>query len=499
MPIPFKKFIKIISSVAGGATASARELITRLFTTNDLIPVDTIVEFPDADSVGVYFGITSEEYLQAVFYFGFISKLSTSPSKISYARWAETAAVPTIRGTSANYALADFTAISDGAFTITLGAITEIITGLDFSANASLADVATTMQAAIIAANVDPLFTGSTVTYNATASRFDFDGGVAGDAVMDITPALTGTEIAPVIGWVSPGVRFSNGSNAQTITEILIASTQLSNNFGSFAFIFTLTEQEIIDAATWNKGENVKFIFLQKVLAADAQSIFDAINLISGTAVTLYDGAVAEFPWLVPGMIMAATPYQRRASVQNYMYQVFALTPSVSDAALSDFYDDVRTNYYGETQQAGSNISFYQRGFLTGIKNTDLVGMGIYANEVFLKDSVGVAIINFLLAVSAVSASSIGVAQVLATIQPSIENGLFNGIISVGKTLNPDQIRFITNATGDENAFLQVQNIGYWIDAVVVEISPIEFSIDYVLIYSKNDAVRAVNGSHSLI
>jgi hypothetical protein len=35
----------------------------------------------NATDVGTYFGTTSPEYLRAVFYFGFISKLITAPKK----------------------------------------------------------------------------------------------------------------------------------------------------------------------------------------------------------------------------------------------------------------------------------------------------------------------------------------------------------------------------------------------------------------------------------
>jgi hypothetical protein len=195
---------------------------------------------------------------------------------------------------------------------------------------------------------------------------------------------------------------------------------------------------------------------------------------------------------------MAATPYQRRQSVQNYMFQLFALTPSVSDTTLSTFFDGIRVNYYGETQQAGNNISFYQRGFLMG-GLTDPIDMGVYANEVFLKDAIGVDIINLLLAVPVVPANDTGKSMVLTSIQASIDLALLNGTISVGATLNVTQRAFVLAITGDELAFLQIQNIGYWLNASIQEPQPSEFQVDYVLLYKKNDAIRKVEGSHLLI
>jgi len=500
MAISFDKYVLITSGVGGAAQVSNRELILRLDTINSLLPTESIVEFTDADQVGSFFGTTSEEFLQAQFYFGFISKLSTVPAKISFARWADVDTAPLIIGNSQAFSVATFTPIADGSFTLTLGPDTEVISGLNFTLDASLADVAATIETAVQAANIAPVFATATVVFNATESRFDLTGGATGDLAIALAVGGVGTEMLPLLGWVSPGVRLSNGVTAESITEFLAASTQLSNNFGSFSFVPILTEVQTTEAATWNDGENVKYIFTEKVLSADAQTYFDNLSGLSGVGLTLYDDTLvpSEYPWLLVSMIMAATPYQRRASVQNYMFQQATLTPSVTTTVLSDFFDSIRVNYYGETQSAGQGLSFYQRGFLMGLA-TDPIDMGVFANEIFLKDSISVNIINLLLALSAVSANASGLAQVLTSIQASIDAALFNGVISIGKVLNTTQIAFITSATDDPNAFLQIQNIGYWIDAVITEPTANNFVVDYTLLYSKNDVVRKVEGTHTLI
>lgn len=498
MSIDFNKFVAITSGVGGAVVATARELIGRLFTSNILLPTETIVEFTSAADVGVFFGTTSQEFLRALFYFGFISKLSTTPKKISFARWAPAATAPLIIGDSAVFAIGTFTPISDGAFTLTLGGDTEIITGLDFTTDVSLADVASTIETGIQAANVAAVWTAATVTFNAVDSRFDFVGGDTGPFVISVAPAGSGTEIVPLVGW-ELGARFSNGVAAETVTDVLIASTSLSNNFGSFAFIAAITQDEALLIAQFNDTQNVRFIFCLSVLQADAQSFFDDLSAISGTAMTLLDPATTnEYPEMAPMLVFAATPYERRAAVQNYMFQQFALTPSVTETTLSDTLDAIRTNYYGQTQQAGTDISFYQRAFMMG-GATDPIDMGVYANEVWLKDDAGVRLINLLLALSAISANDTGRGQVLGAVQATIEQATLNGTISVGKDLNDTQIAFITQVTDDPNAFIQIQTIGYWIDATVEEVGPGDFKIVYLLLYSKNDTVRKVEGTHTLI
>ncbi len=502
MPIAFDQYVDITSSVGGVAVASNRELILRLVTTNELVPTGTVLEFTSSDDVGTHFGTTSEEFLQAQFYFGFINKLSTTASRISFTFWAEVDTVPLVFGETDTYVLGTFTdgPITDGAMTVTMGPDVEVITGIDFTGDTSLADVAATIEAAIIATAASVQFTGATVTFNAVDQRFELvGGGPAGAAAMDIAAGGSGTEVAPLIGWQEPGALFSDGEAIQTLTEVLTASSQLSNNYGSFAFIPTLDNTQITEVATWNDGENVKYMYLEKTLSANAQDLFDLIDDISGTGVTLFEVLTpSEYPWLLPAAIFASTPYFRRASVQNYMFQQASLTASVTTTTLAQFFDGIRTNYYGVTQQAGALLAFYQRGFLMG-GSTDPIDMGVYANEVFLKDAIGVSIFNLLLAVPVVPANAAGTAQVLAAIQGNIDDALDSGIISVGKILNDTQVAFITVVTGDENAFLQIQNIGYWITAEVTEPTSNEFVVNYTLLYSKNDAVRKVEGTHTLI
>jgi len=501
MPISFSKYVNIVSAVGGAGVATARELILRLVSSDPQIPSGSVVEFDTAAEVSTYFGVTSPEFLQAQFYFSFISKLATQPSKISFTHWADAATAPRVYGEMGTYLLADYTAITDGTLTVTMGPDTEVFSAMDFTLDLSLADVAATLEAKIQAAPpATLLWTAATVTYNATAGRFELLGGDTGSAAMDVAATGSGTDMRSLIGWAPPGARYSFGSDIQTVTEVMTESTQLSNNFGSFSFTDILSAAESLEAATWNDGENVKFMFTQRVGDLDAATLQAAVSDLSGIGLTLYDGALvpAEYPWLLPAAIMAATPYSRRASVQNYMFQQASLTPSVTGDTLSATYDAIKVNYYGQTQQAGQNISFYQRGFLQGL-SSDPIDMGVYANEVFLKDAIGVSIINLLLALSSVPASSRGINQVLSVIQSDIDDALTSGIISVGKSLDSTQIAFITSITGDPNAYLQIEGIGYWISAQILEPVPDEFEVNYTLLYSKNDSVRKVEGSHILI
>ncbi len=388
MAIKFTKYINITSGVGGTALVANRELIARVFTDNVLIPPGTILEFTNASDVGTYFGSSSEEYARAAFYFSFVSKNITAPQKISYARWVDEDVAPLIFGGRLTASLSDLTAISDGTFTLTIGATSHEVLGLDFTGAMSLADVADVVQTEINTFS-GTQWTAATVEYDSSRGAFNFVGGDAVAAVITVTPGITGTQVAGLLGWDSAhSAIFSDGAVTQTITELLDTATDITNNFGSFVFIPELDLDQITEAATWNATENVMFQYHVPVALADYADYSAALIGFEGTGVTVSETA-GEYPEMLPTAITASTDYNARNSVQNFMFQQANLTASVTDTTLSNSLDAARINYYGATQTAGRNLSFYQRGFLMG-GSTAPVDMTTYANEQWFKDAAGV-------------------------------------------------------------------------------------------------------------
>lgn len=504
--ISFTRYVNITSGVGAGANVAQRQLIARLMTSNDILPPQTYKEFSSAEDVGNYFGTGSEEFLRAQFYFGWISKNITTPALISFGRWVSAAVGSMIFGKEGVYALSNFTAITSGSMTLELGGFTHTLTGINFSTATSLGggspSVTSLLQAAINAYSAGgAAWTGATVSFDATNNRFDLVSGEVGTDVIAVT-AGTGTDVAAPLGWLT-GAILANGSAQESLTQTMTTTANLSNNFGSFAFLDTLNTTQVTEVATWNNGQNVSFQYAVPVTAATASAISGATIALSGCDLTLAPIST-EYPEMIPMMILAATDYTKTNAVQNYMYQLnFNVTPSVTDDTDANTYDALRVNYYGQTQNAGQFIQFYQRGIMTG-GTTAPVDQNIYANEQWLKSAASAAIMTLLLVLAQLSANATGRSQLLAILQAIINQATTNGVISVGKTLTTAQQLFITNATGDPKAWYQVQTIGYWINCVIQSyVNPntglTEYKAVYTLIYSKNDAIRAVQGTDILI
>ncbi len=209
-----------------------------------------------------------------------------------------------------------------------------------------------------------------------------------------------------------------------------------------------------------------------------------------------------QFPEQLPMMIFAATNYQGFNSVQNYMFQVDStgsLTPLVTTDAQANAYDPINVNYYGQTQVAGSQFSFYQTGFLQGYGTPgNIIDMTAYTNEIWLKDAMGSAILGLMIALNQIPANNMGRSQLLTIMQGVIQQALNNGTISVGKNLTTQQQVYITSVTGDPKSWYQVQTNGYWVNVEIVLVG-IKYQANYQLLYSEDDVIRFVDGTQTLI
>ena len=345
---------------------------------------------------------------------------------------------------------------------------------------------------------------GALVAYDGVTGRFTFDTAFIAETAIGIEASATGAnDLATILGWLNPDAILVDGALSQTAVAAVIRADGISNNYGSFTFTPRLTSlARHIEVASWNAGKNVAYQYhLPITSAAAASAISAALIGFAGTALT-YAPLASEYPEILPMAALAATQYDQRDSVINYMFkQVGGLAPSVTSDVDADTFDALRVNYYGLTQTAGQRLSFYQRGVLCGPPSAPL-DMNTYANEQWLKDHAGAGIMSLLLSTGRVPANATGRGQILAVLQDTIDLALVNGTISVGKPLNAAQQAFVTSRTGDPLAWRQLQALGYWVDAQIISevIGGVTtFKALYTLLYSKDDAIRAVEGTHSLV
>jgi len=520
MAIRFKKYVDIVSRVGGADQVPARQFGGRFYDQNVKIPTGTVIEFSDANSVSKYFGAATPEHNYSLFYFSFIGKQVTKPKIISFARWNPANTAPIIIGGSKIGSIASFAALTVGAaFGVSIAGTRHIITGMDFSAVITYADIAAVLQAAIRAAGASSGANWTACTVTCDGSNFIFTGGETNNTETPIEvyadSASGDNDTINLIRWrglvgnsaylVYTEVCAINsaGAKGQEPDVAFAKDVENDNNFGSFFFIDDLTAEQVVAIATENNSYNNNFIFCFGIDSENLAAFADIVEL-SGTATTVIENPLAPSEStpnaaLIPMVVLAATDFNRPDASQNYMFQQADVMPVIFDTYTSDLLDGLRINYYGATQTAGKLISFYQRGYMTGGAD-DATDIGTYANEVWFKEYIAVALMNILLALGKVSANAQGRGVILSTIQSRVNLALYNGVISVGKILTNTQKAYITSITGSPDSWRQVQDTGYWLD-VFIERDTItgDYKARYLLVYSKDDAIRKVEGSDVLI
>lgn len=501
------RYIKIVSGVGAASTVAQRQLILRLVTQNQVLPPGIIIEFANADSVGSYFGRSSEEYRRALAYFSFVSKSITSPALISFARWVNSAIAPTVVGDAYPKTLASFASIASGTLDINVGLTTSQVTGVVLSTAQSLTDVASLLQVEVRKLT-DPQLANATVTFNTNTNQFVLTGSVVGSGSITVSPSGTTSDLSQLLGLATGGTVFVPGQAADGPEVAVGKSASISNNFGSFVFTtpsVALTNDQIKAVAEWNHEQNNQYLYSIATSAQNAATLYGLLSGYSGAALNLLSNtATNDFIEQSPCEILASTNYNAANAAQNYMFYQFPnRNVTVTDDTNADSMDAVRTNYIGLTQSAGQPLAFYQRGLLCGGSEA-AVDMNTYANEMWLKASFSTTSLALLIALPTLPATPGGAASVLAVYQPILTLAGNNGTFSAGKTITAVQQQYISQITGDANAWRQVQTIGYWIDVSFSSYTNsntglTEWQATYKLVYSKGDAIRFVSGQDILI
>lgn len=507
MSIPQLKYVAITSAVAKTAEAPYKELIARVFTTNPLFAANTVYEFSQSSDVANFAGALSADAKFAAEYFGWVSKRAQKAAKISFMRYSFDALAPYMYSTKPIAALTDFQAITAGSLIINLGGSAYEITGLDLSAVTSYADVASELQTAIRANTAGgALWTAATVQFVATNNSFQLTGGATGANEINYATASSGSDISGLIGWNAASAPvLSAGTAAQTVTDILNNSINLSTNFLTFGFLTASDAVTNLDAiGAWVQEQNYNYRFCFDVSPANyAETIVTAAQ---------YEGVTAHYninygisglnpAWIMSAILPATTNYNSQNGVKNYMFQEFPAQPVAvgldNDGTLYQTLDNDCINYNGQTQKSGKTIAFYQNGF-----NTDGTDSAIFDNEAWLKDHIATDVLNAFLALDFISADRDGKAIITGILEANASLALNNHVFSNGAKLDTAQKAFITQITGEEDAWLDVQNNGYkfYVDLTTQTQGNSQIHVaEYTLIYAKNNVIRKVVGTNILV
>ena len=236
--------------------------------------------YVDLESVAGDFGTSAPEYQAASLYFG----QSPRPQQLMIGRWIRVATSALLKGgilTTAEQALANWTAITTGSFKISIDGTEQSITALDFSAVTNLNGVASAINAKL---------TGSTIAWD--GSRFTVTSATPGtvSTVGYASAAATGLDISALLKLTSAtALAPVPGYAAETPVE---AAAVFANQSGmwyglSFAASTMPTDDQLVAVGEFIEGASITRIFgvtetdtrvLDATYTDDLASRFKALN-----------------------------------------------------------------------------------------------------------------------------------------------------------------------------------------------------------------------------
>lgn len=217
--------------------------------------------YSDLDSVAADFGTSAVEYRAASTWFAQIPK----PPLVIIGRWAQTATAAILHGgalTLAQRAMSNFSSITTGGFSITVGGVVKSITGVNLTATTSLSQVAAAVSAAMTTATAG--------ICRWTGTRFEFEApttGVASTLTYATAPG-TGTDLSILMQMTAATAQYAPVQGIAAETPLAAAQLFANQSNDWYALVFCpsngltyTTDTDMLNVAAFIEGASPARIF----------------------------------------------------------------------------------------------------------------------------------------------------------------------------------------------------------------------------------------------
>lgn len=210
--------------------------------------------YTDIESVAGDFGTSAPEYLAATLYFG----QSPRPETLMIGRWIRTATAAFLKGailTSTEQAMANWTGITDGSFTIDIDGTPTAVSGLDFSSETNLNGVASVINLSL---------SGGTIAWD--GSRFTLTSALSGasSSVSYASATGSGTDISALLKMTSSlALAPVDGFDAETAVEAVAEFADMSGAWYGLSFAASTMPDDdaLVDVAAFIEAASISRIF----------------------------------------------------------------------------------------------------------------------------------------------------------------------------------------------------------------------------------------------
>lgn len=452
--IPISQITTVNPSVVG-AGGNPLALNSVFVDQSLLVPISSLLSFPGADDVGLYFGSSSTQKALADNYFLGFDTSTKKPRTLFFGGYAVAARAAWLRGQSlAGTTLTQIQGVA-GTLVVTVDGVVKTAASVNLSAASSFTNAATLLTTAL------GLTGPAAVTWDATSSRFVITSGTTG-STSTMTQA-TGTAAASL--GLSAGI-LSQGAAIDTPASAMDRIKMQSQNWAPWMTTFEPILADKTAFAVWNNAQNNRYAYAAwdtdagYATASNAAvfgTIVDTLNY-EGTVVLYGSANIAAFFCGFAGSIdfqavngRAAPAFKSQTGLATSVD-----TLPVATAVLSN-----NASYYGlyEAPGEGNTYSILYDGRMNGSK---FKWADTFLNQVYLNSQLGLAMFVGLTQVNSAPYNSEGDTYIRSWCADPIAEAVKNGTIRIGVPLSASQKATINGQAGlDISGPLETQ--GYYL------------------------------------
>ena len=277
--IPATQIVNVQPNVlnAGG---SALNLIGLILTTSTRLPIGSVVSFASPDSVGDYFGETSQEQRLATIYFAGFDGSNVKPGSVLFAQYNEVDVGAFLRGGNVSGLSVTQLQAINGPFAVTIDGNVESAS-INLSAATSFTSAAQLIQDTLgIEGPAGAAFTGSIAT-NVLTVASGLTGLLNVGDLVDGAGVAAGTYVLNQLTGPTGGLGTYTVSGSQTVSSESMTTTRAAITYDSILGAFTIL------SATDGASSTITF-------ASGAAAT--ALKMTQSTGAVISQGAVAATP-----------------------------------------------------------------------------------------------------------------------------------------------------------------------------------------------------------
>lgn len=448
------------------------------------IPNGQALLFATAESVGEYFGLTSDEYKAAQVYFKGFDGSTKKPGRLYFYAVNTANEAGYLLGASVKTTSLEELKKINGSLTVHIDGQAKTAANLNLSAATGFSDAAAKIGAAL---------TGVTVQFNEQLQAFKIVSGTTGKNSK--VSFATGTTADKLGLSESAGARISNGTVSESVDEMMHGLTSSTLNFATFTTVYEPSLNEKLELAKWSNLQNERFLYVGWGKEAAAVQSGNTTGFGAKLKEAQYSGVCAVYGGLdkaafLCGAVASVDFTEREGRITMAFKGQSGLEVDVNDASEAQILQENGYNYYGAWATANDRFLFLYPGQLPG----KWKWIDTYINQIRLNSQIQLALMTLLTSAKSVPYNAVGRALQRAACQDAINEALNFGSIRAGVELSEQQRAIVNNESGVDAA-AQIEGRGYYLHVgkASAQTRGNRESMPMKLWYTDGGSVHAVN------